>query len=164
MLRTGTDLSGAHTTLSLGPPGAHGKLFSDGRLGKPGMWTVCLPHCHVSRCTLDWPTWTGASELGSNLTAAERSRFSKRPHLGETLAMDLPMRMVCVSCPWADPRQDVSQAFLGQGRISGAGWGGVSLSSKMGVATPRDPDRSRRARIKYPTHKQSSFWSSMAGS
>lgn len=52
MLRTTMDVGGPHHTLSLGPRGARGKLLSDGRLGKPGRWTVGLPHCHVPRRAL----------------------------------------------------------------------------------------------------------------
>lgn len=67
MLRTGTDPG---PVSRLVPPGAHGKLFSGGRLGKAGVWAGSLPP--LSRA----PPGTGLACADWGL------RVRLRPHQG----------------------------------------------------------------------------------
>lgn len=142
MLRTGTDPG---PVSRLVPPGAHGKLFSGGRLGKAGVWAGSLPRCHVPRRALAWPVRTGASECGSDLTKARRFRFSKvtlgrDPGYGPSNEDGRAKPSLCLAHgPALHKLSPTPSSFLGQERISVAGGGGVSAVFQDGSGDSTGP-------------------------
>lgn len=119
MLRTGTDPS---TVSRLVRPGVHGKLLSDGRLGKAGVGAVCLPRCPGP--TRHWPGLggLGPQSVAPPLTKATRFRCSKVT-LGRDPGNGPSDEGGLAHGPALDKLSLTPSSFLGQERI-GIAWGG----------------------------------------
>lgn len=168
MLRTRTDVSGPHHALSLGPLGARGKLLSDGRLGKPGRWTVGLAHCHVPRRALGLQQEAMLERDPGSGPSTEDSLVKPSLCPPRIIRQLMLCRGGHVSV-WGGVRTALHKlcpkpnGFLGQEMHQrGRGWG-VSAVFQDGSGDSTGLCSGRTARIKYPTCKQSTFWSSMAG-